>query len=65
MSNLAIFGIKTPMKLTRELLFWVSTIGIGILILVALCGYSCFITRYRNYLKKRTIKEFGNAAIPG
>lgn len=53
------FGIQTPIKL-----FWACTIGVIILILIALSVYSCFVTRYRNYLKKQTIKEF-DADVPG
>lgn len=43
--------------LNREHLFWIVLIAIGVLILLALCGYSCFVIRYKDYLKKRSFEE--------
>ncbi|KAE9553725.1 hypothetical protein FO519_003080 [Halicephalobus sp. NKZ332] len=40
-------------KMPRNLLFWISGIFIGILILAALIFYTCFVTRYRDHLQKR------------
>lgn len=50
--------VENPMNyLTREHLFWILLVSIAVLILLALCCYSCFVVRYRDYLKKRTSQE--------
>ncbi|KAI1726525.1 cadherin domain-containing protein [Ditylenchus destructor] len=43
-------------KLSRELLLLICLVASSILILTALCGYTCFVARYRVYLERQSTK---------